>query len=174
MFSYKMKNYALLSDSGELSVKGAALKSRGLEPFQRSFLREGLQLLLQGEAGRIPALRDKYAGAIAKREWPIAMLAKTETLQDTPASYEAKIRKKKRGRNAAYELALRSNREYRAGDQLTYYVTGSKKSVAVHANAKLVSDWDAENRDENIAYYAAKLDALYRKFFEDDYEEIGP
>lgn len=31
MFSYKAKNYALLSEDGKLSIKGAALKSRGLE-----------------------------------------------------------------------------------------------------------------------------------------------
>ena len=35
MFSYKMKNYALLDERGEIVIKGAALKSRGLEPFQR-------------------------------------------------------------------------------------------------------------------------------------------
>ena len=40
MYSYKMKNYALLTAEGEVVIKGAALKSRGLEPFQRSFLRK--------------------------------------------------------------------------------------------------------------------------------------
>src|SRR5881392_2258229 len=35
MFSYKAKNYALLTRDGEVVVKGGALKSRGLEKFQR-------------------------------------------------------------------------------------------------------------------------------------------
>src|SRR6266481_6311846 len=38
MFSYKAKNYALLTKDGEVVIKGGALKSRGLEKFQRVFL----------------------------------------------------------------------------------------------------------------------------------------
>ena len=37
MFSYKAKNYALLTKDGEVIIKGGALKSRGLEKFQRVF-----------------------------------------------------------------------------------------------------------------------------------------
>ena len=92
------------------------------------------------------------------------MLAKTETLQESPAGYAAKVDAKGRGRNAAYELALKSGREYQAGDQISYYVTGSRKSVQVFAAAKLVSEWNPESRDENIPYYLAKLGALCKKF----------
>src|SRR5262249_8287494 len=35
MFSYKAKNYALLTRDGDVIIKGGALKSRGLEKFQR-------------------------------------------------------------------------------------------------------------------------------------------
>jgi len=59
---------------------------------------------------------------------------------------------------------LRSGREYRAGDQLSYYVTGDRADVAVHEHAKLVSEWNPAQRDENIAYYIAKLESLYQKF----------
>ena len=41
MFSYKMKNYALLDEDGKIIIKGAALHSRGLEPFQRNYLHDG-------------------------------------------------------------------------------------------------------------------------------------
>ncbi len=164
MFSYKMKNYALLDDHGEIVIKGAALKSRGLEPFQRSFMEEWLRLKLEEREKEIPGLVRKYRSAIENREWPIQQLAKTETLQDAPSTYAGKISGGDRGRNAAYELALKSGREYRAGDLVSYYVTGNKKSVAVHSSAKLVSEWDPANRDENVPYYLAKLDALVGKF----------
>ena len=164
MYSYKMKNYALLSMDGEMTIKGAALKSRGLEPFQRSFLRELIRMKLEGKDKGIPALKAKYDKAISNREWPIEMLAKTENLQDAPSTYAAKIGGDKRARSAAYELALRSGRDYRAGDQLSFYVTGEKKNVAVHGNAKLVAEWDPKKRDENVPYYMAKLAALYDKF----------
>jgi DNA polymerase elongation subunit (family B) len=171
MFSYRMKNYALLGLDGNLTIKGAALKSRGLEPFQRRFMRELLRMRLSGKDAEVPALKAEYEDAIRNRRWPIRELAKTETLQEAPASYKAKTARSARARNAAYELALASGREYRAGDQVAYYVTGTRKSVAVHEAAKLVSDWNAEKRDENVAYYLAKLDALYAKFAQEETQD---
>ncbi|HTD01006.1 MAG TPA: DNA polymerase domain-containing protein, partial [Chthoniobacterales bacterium] len=44
MFSYKAKNYALLTKDGDVIIKGGALKSRGLEKFQRVFLEEMIKL----------------------------------------------------------------------------------------------------------------------------------
>jgi DNA polymerase I len=164
MFSYAMKNYALLDAAGEVTIKGAALKSRGLEPFQREYLRRWLRSLLEGDQAGIRSLQQEFRSAIAERRWPIRKLAKTETLQDAPATYAAKIGDKARGRNAAYELALKSGRAYRAGDQVTYYITGTRKSVAAHEAARLVSEFNEAQRDENVAYYLAKLDALIGKF----------
>ena len=173
MYSYKMKNYALLHRDGEMTIRGAALKSRGLARFQRSFVRRLLKMKLAGLENEIPGLKDEYDKAIAEGKWPITELAKTVTLQDAPARYATKVQKKSRGRDAAYELALRAEREYRAGDQLTYYVTGEKKSVAAHENSKLVAEWDAKARDENIPYYRAKLDALFKKFYDVGVDQKG-
>jgi DNA polymerase elongation subunit (family B) len=159
-----MKNYALLGANGEIVIKGAALKSRGLEPFQRRFLRELVRIKLEEREGDLAELKATFERAILQHEWPVSELAKTETLLEAPATYAAKIEQKSRSRNAAYELALKSGRDYRAGDQLSYYVTGTKKSVSVHAAAKMVSEWNPVERDENVPYYMSKLDALYEKF----------
>jgi DNA polymerase elongation subunit (family B) len=164
MYSYKMKNYALLCRDGRILIKGAALKSRGVEPFQRQFLEELIRLKLEGRDGELPQLKERYERAIRDREWPIKRLAKTEMLQDAPATYAAKVSKGRRGRSALYELALASRREYRPGDQISYYVTGVRSGVAVHESVKPVSLWNPANRDENIAHYLAKLDALWRRF----------
>jgi len=91
MYSYKMKNYATLDENGEIVIKGAALKSRGLEPFQRDFLRELIRLKLEGRTDELPALKARYEQAIRGREWPIEKLAKTERLQDAAATYAAKV-----------------------------------------------------------------------------------
>ena len=56
MFSYKMKNYALLDEQGRLRIKGSGLRSRGLELFQREWLEEMLTLLLKGEKEKIAAI----------------------------------------------------------------------------------------------------------------------
>ncbi len=159
-----MKNYALLEENGEMIIKGAALKSRGLEPFQRDFMRDAIRCLLEGRDADIGGLKRQYEAAIRDRAWPVERLAKTERLQDSPASYAARQAKGGGARNAVYELALKSGRDYRSGDQISYYVIGTRKTVAVHENARLTSEWDPANRDENTAYYLAKLDALYAKF----------
>ncbi len=164
MFSYKMKNYALLDEQGRLRIKGSGLRSRGLELFQREWLEEMLLLLLRGEREKISALYERYLDDIAHHRKDISWLAKTETLQDSLESYQAKVRAKKRNSAALYELALKAERPYQPGDQISYYVTGSKAKVKISENAKLATDWDANRPDENVEHYKTKLKELYEKF----------
>jgi DNA polymerase I len=164
MFSYKAKNYALLSHEGEVVIKGGALKSRGLEKFQRVFLEEMIKLLMQGKPEAIASLRDDFEKKIRDRQWHIDMLMKTDTLQDSLDKYRAKIGAGGRNRAAAYELALASGRNYKPGEQISYYIKATPKKVAAYEAAKLASDFDPENPDENVDYYVAKLDELVKKF----------
>jgi DNA polymerase, archaea type len=164
MFSYKAKNYALLSEDGKLSIKGAALKSRGLEKFQRVFIERAVRALLEGKPETIPAMHNEFAKALRERVWEPEMFAKNEALQDSLEAYQKKIAASSRNRSAAFELALRSGRKMQAGDRVSYYITGTKKTVKAYESAKLVAEWDPQNRDENTAYYLAKLDELAGKF----------
>src|SRR6266581_4426602 len=164
MFSYKAKNYALLTKDGEVIIKGGALKSRGLEKFQRVFLEEMIKLIMEGKPEAIVDLREKFEKKIRDREWKIDMLMKTDTLQDSLDKYRQKIAGSARNRAAAYELALASGRNYRPGEQISYYITGSGKKLAAYENAKLASNFDPQNRDENVDYYITKLDELVKKF----------
>jgi DNA polymerase elongation subunit (family B) len=164
MFSYKAKNYALLTHDGDVVIKGGALKSRGLEKFQRVFLEEMIKLLMEGKPEAIPQLRDEFEKKIRDREWPVEMLMKTDTLQDSLDKYRAKIGAGGRNRAAAYELALASDRVYKPGEQISYYIKATPKKVAAYEAAKLATDFDPENRDENVDYYVAKLDELVKKF----------
>jgi DNA polymerase, archaea type len=164
MFSYKAKNYALLTKDGDVIIKGGALKSRGLEKFQRVFLEEMIKLIMQEKPEAIGQLRDDFEQKIRNREWNIDMLMKTDTLQDSLDKYRAKIAGSARNRAAAYELALASGRNYKPGDQLSYYVKATPKKVPAYEAAKLASEFDPQNRDENVDYYVAKLDELVKKF----------
>jgi DNA polymerase I len=164
MFSYKAKNYALLTRDGDVIIKGGALKSRGLEKFQRVFLEEMIKLIMQGKPEGIVDLRNDFERSIRNREWNIDMLMKIDTLQDSLDKYRAKIAGSARNRAAAYELALASGRNYRPGDQISYYVKATPKKVPAYEAAKLASEFDPQNRDENIDYYIAKLDDLMKKF----------
>jgi len=164
MFSYKAKNYALLTRSGDVIIKGGALKSRGLEKFQRVFLEEMIKLIMQGRHEEIAELRDQFEKRIRNGELPIEMLMKTDTLQDSLDKYRAKIAGSARNRAAAYELALASGRGYRPGDQISYYIKATPKKVAAYEAAKLASEFDPQNRDENVDYYISKLGELVKKF----------
>ncbi len=164
MFSYKAKNYALLTREGDVIIKGGALKSRGLEKFQRVFLEEMIKLIMQGKSDELGDLRNEFEKKIRNREWKIDMLMKTDALQDSLDKYRAKIAGSARNRAAAYELALASGRNYKPGDQISYYIKVTPKKVPAYEAAKLASEFDPENRDENVDYYVAKLDELVKKF----------
>ncbi len=164
IFSYKMKNYALLSYDGSITLKGSSLRSRGVERYLREFLRETIRLLLLGREGEIEQLYRDYLEKLRQHRFQISWLAKTETLNESPATYQTKLKQGRRNPAAAYEIASASANEYRAGDQISYYVTGHGKGVAAHANCKPVFAYDPLRPDENIEYYMEKLKVMFRKF----------
>ena len=169
MFSYKMKNYALLDYDGRLNITGSGLRSRGLERFQREWMEGMFRHLLRGEPEKIRDLTRHFAEGFEAHRLDIRMFMKTETLQDSLDTYQAKIREGRRNLGAAYQLALTSARAYQPGDQISYYVAGTAKKVKVHEAAKLASQWDPKAPDENVEYYKAKLVELetkFRPFFE--------
>jgi DNA polymerase elongation subunit (family B) len=125
-----------------------------------------IKLIMQGKPEAITDLRNQFEGKIRNREWRIDMLMKTDTLQYSLEKYRAKIASSSRNRAAAYELALASGRNYKPGEQISYYIKATPKKVPAYEAARLASEFDPENRDENIDYYVAKLDELVKKFAE--------
>jgi DNA polymerase elongation subunit (family B) len=123
-----------------------------------------IKMIMQAKPEGIADLRQKFERKIRNREWKIDMLMKTDTLQDSLDKYRTKIAGSARNRAAAYELALASGRNYKPGDQISYYIKATPKKVAAYEAAKLATEFDPENRDENIEYYIAKLHDLVKKF----------
>ena len=168
MFGYKSKNYALLSFDGKISMTGAALKSRGTEPFIRRYIKEFVRLLLTGKEAELPALLEKYTADITAHALPIADFAKREYLSSDPKVYAKKLETKAAKHSAAFDLALASGKTYRQGDAVDYYVTGTKKTVSVTENSRLLADALPDVRDENTAYYLAKLEQTHKKLMSGD------
>jgi DNA polymerase, archaea type len=164
MFSYKMKNYALLGYDGRITIKGSGLKSRGIEKFLREFMREMIRLLMQGEGEMVEELYHTYLNNLQAHQFPISWLSKTETLSESPAGYRTKVKLGKRNPAAAFEIALKSGHEYRAGDQISYYVAGQGKGVTAYENCRPVAGYDPAHPDENVPYYIDKLTQLKKKF----------
>ncbi|MCQ2352763.1 MAG: hypothetical protein MJ033_04735 [Victivallaceae bacterium] len=163
MFSYKSKNYALLDNSGNMTLAGAALKSRALEPFQREFIADCVRALLAGEPQKVALLADELEKAISEHQLPLEKFAKSEVLSDSPENYRKKLDSGTGRRSAAYELALASGRKYASGDRIRFYVTGDRKKVPVVGNSRRLED-APQVRDENVPYYLEKLAALRAMF----------
>lgn len=164
MYCHKMKNYALLDAEGRVTLRGSGLRSRSLEPFLREALEEMLTLALQGRQEEIPGLFDRVSEDLWEHRIPAKKLARTETLSESPEAYQRKIEAGARNRAAAYELAGAGDRRLRAGDTVSYYITGEKATVTAYDNCRMVTEHDPTAPDENPAYYQKKLRELYKKF----------
>ncbi len=164
MFAYKSKNYALQEYSGRIIIKGSALRSRGLEPYLRDFIRDGIELLLAGRGEAVERLFNQYVARLRSRGLDVAWVARSETLSESPDSYREKLRTGKRNRSAAFEIALASGRLYRAGDQVNYYVSGSGKDATAYEQCRPVSAFDPLQPDINLSYYIEKLRHVRKRF----------
>jgi DNA polymerase I len=163
MLSHKVKNYALLDEHGEITVKGSGLKSRGLEPFLHGFIASSLAAILQGKQERILAHYAKLKRSIEQRTIDVRSLAKTDTLIDSLDVYREKVSTGSRNRGAAYEVALKAPRPLRPGDQVSYYIIGEKATVKAFEAAKPLRAFNPAEPDYNVKYYLKKLEQNVKK-----------
>ncbi len=164
MFAYKTKNYALLEYDGRIIIKGSGLRSRGVERYLRDFTGELIRLLLTGKAAAVERLYAEYLVRLRSRELDVAWVARSETLNESPEVYREKVRLGARNRSAAFEIALSSGRVYRAGDHVSYYVSGSGKDVTAYEQSRPLSAFDPAHPDVNVPYYVEKLRNLKKRF----------
>ena len=176
MLSYKKKNYALVSEEGELIVRGSSLISRALELFARRFLRQGIELLLAGDLPGLHALYLQFAQMITTHAWGVVDFCRSEILHDALSTYDQEIQSGSRKPSPAYEAARRSAPYLKPGSRISYYVTGSGTTIRISDHVKLAEEWDPNFPDENSAYYLSRLDecaAKFEGFFEgDDFRRI--
>lgn len=164
MFAYKTKNYALQEYDGRIIVKGSGLRSRGVEPYLREFMREVIELLLTGKAEAVDRLYDRYVARIRSRELDVSWVARSETLNDSPDSYREKLRRGTRNHSAAFEVAISSGKTFRAGDHVSYYVSGFGKGAAAYEQCRPVTAFDPVHPDINVLYYIEKLRHVLKRF----------
>ena len=164
MLAYKVKNYALQGYDGKIIIRGSSLRSRGLESYLREFLREAVELLLTSGGSGLEQVYDRYVARLMGRAFEIGWVARTETLNESPDRYRQKLRAGKRNPSAAFEIALAGERPYRAGDQVSYYISGSRKDAVAYENCRPASAFDPARPDVNIAYYIEKIRHLKKRF----------
>jgi hypothetical protein len=164
MFSYRMKNYALLGYDDRMKVKGSSLKSRSLERFGRNYILQCIGCLLNNDIEGLHALYSALHRTIEEHKLDIRDFARIEVLKDPPEKYRQEVEAGRRNRGAAYELALAADRIHRPGDRIAYYITGRDANVRTFENCKPAEAWDPNFPDENAAYYVKRLDEFSEKF----------
>jgi DNA polymerase elongation subunit (family B) len=164
MFAYKTKNYALLRYDGTIILKGSGLRSRGVEPYLREFMRDVISLLLAGKSRMVERLYEQYISRLRSRGLDAAWVARSETLNESTESYQVKLRSGKRNRSAAFEIALASGKPHHSGDRVSYYVSGSGKDATAYEACRPLAAYNPEHPDINVMYYIEKLRHVLKRF----------
>lgn len=164
MFCYKAKNYALY-DGKRITLRGSALRSRGIEPYLKQ-LSDRLIHYLLGAGGDSPVvLVEDYRQRLGRREMPVAELAKSETLNQNPDAYERLIAEGGKPRRASAEVALQVTPRPRMGERVSYYITAKMKGKGSDwQRARALELYDAVNAPYDPDYYADKLDDWVERY----------
>ena len=164
ILSYKMKNYALLTYDDQIRIKGSSLISRSIEKFGRDFIRRSIESLLADDVESLHQVYANFYKDIFQHRLTVGDFARTETLRDTLEIYSQEIDSGKRNRTASYEVALSTALNWKPGDRISYYFTGSDSNIRGFEHCKHTDDWDPNFPDENTAYYLKRLDEFAKKF----------
>jgi DNA polymerase I len=164
MFCYKAKNYALLAD-GAVTLRGSALRSRGIEPFLKRLGDELIAHLLgirpQSPVESVAGLREK----ITARTLPVEELAKSETLSQNPEAYAQWVAGGGKPRRAAAEVALQLTPRPRMGDRVSYYIGAKAKGQTNDwQRARPVSLFDPVHAPYDPNYYLVKIEDWLERY----------
>ena len=158
MFCYKAKNYALAA-GGEVTLRGSALRSRGIEPFLKRLGDQLIAYLLEVSVDSPVAEVKRLRETIAARTQPVADLAKSETLSQNPEAYEQWVAGGGKPRRAAAEVARQMNPRPRMGERVSYYIgPRTKGQTSDWQRARPLASHDAASAPYDPVYYLQKID----------------
>lgn len=164
MFCYKAKNYALY-DGKKVTIRGSALRSRGIEPFLKKLGNQLIRFLVGASPDSPVALLEDYRGKLAAFGLPVSEVAKSETLSMNPDAYERFIEGGGKPRRASAEAALQLTPRPRMGERVAYYITPKQKGkTSDWQRARPVVLFDPMTAPYDPDYYAKKLDDWIERY----------
>ena len=140
MLSLKLKNYALLSNNGRLTVKGSSLRSRRDEPFLARFLHGVMRAFLELEPADSP--RDLYleiASEILEGRMPPEELARQERITERTFTSDSnrRLARAARGERIGERISVYQRQdgelariEQYGGDEDRDYLLGRLRAMA--------------------------------------------
>jgi DNA polymerase elongation subunit (family B) len=157
MVCYKAKNYALY-DGTVLTLRGSAFRSRAMEPFLQKLTDRLLRHLVGADPQPPGVLWTEYREKIARRELPVADLAKSESLSQAPDAYERSMAEGGKPRRAAAEAALQLEPRPRMGERISYYIGPKAKGRSADwQRARPLQRYDRDTAPYDPSYYLEKL-----------------
>jgi DNA polymerase I len=164
MFCYKAKNYALY-DGKKITLRGSALRSRGIEPYLKR-LSDQLIHFLVGASNESPLIiAEEYRKQLRVLAVPVADIAKSETLSQSPDAYERFVNEGGKPRRAAAEAALQLSPRPKMWERVTYYVTTrSKGRTSDWQRARPLALYDAVAAPYDADYYTEKLNDWIERY----------
>ena len=164
MFCYKAKNYALY-DGKKITLRGSALRSRGMEPFLKKLSDRLIHFLVGAEAESPLVLVDNYRRRLVERAVLVEELAKSETLNQNPDAYERLIAEGGKPRRASAEVALQLTPRPRMGERVSYYITAKAKGkTSDWQRARALALFDVASAPYDPNYYLEKLDDWLERY----------
>ncbi|WP_414661570.1 DNA polymerase domain-containing protein [Horticoccus sp. 23ND18S-11] len=164
MFCYKAKNYALY-DGKKITLRGSALRSRGIEPFLKKLSSQLIRFLLGATAESPLVSWENYRAQLPLRAVPPGELAKSETLSQNPDAYERMIAEGGKPRRAAAEVALQLTPRPRMGERVTYYITARAKGrTSDWQRARPLALYDPVAAPYDPDYYLEKLNDWLERY----------
>lgn len=164
MFCYKAKNYALY-DGKKVTIRGSALRSRGIEPYLKKLGNQLIRFLVGASPESPLKLLEDYRAKLAARALPVEEVAKAEVLSMNPDAYQRFIEGGGKPRRASAEAALLMAKKPRMGERVAYYITAKEKGkTSDWQRARPVERHDASAAPYDPAYYSDKLDDWLERY----------
>jgi DNA polymerase elongation subunit (family B) len=164
MFCYKAKNYALY-DGKKITLRGSALRSRGIEPYLKRLSDQLIRFLVGASPESPVPLVEDYRSRLIARSVPVGEIAKSETLSQNPDAYEQFVAGGGKPRRASAEAALQLTPRPRMGDRVTYYITPKLKGkTSDWQRARPAALHDPATAPYDPDYYTDKLDDWIERY----------
>jgi DNA polymerase elongation subunit (family B) len=188
MFSHEVKNYALLTYSGQLVVRGVALRSSRAEPFGERFLRQALLCTMTNDIAGVHNAYLTTVNALRRRSLSTSDLGARIRLSKTPTAYMASRATHPEPQYEALLAAGRTN--WYPGERVRFYRSRGKNYVWLpeeNIEASINQPWEPEaktdktnaqhRQDYDVEHYLQVLVTSYaarlrKAFLPDDFEQL--
>ena len=148
MLSHEVKNYALLTYSGQLIVHGVALRSSRAEPFGERFLRQALACTMTGDVVGVHNAYLEATDALHQRLLPATDVATRVRLSKSPEVYQGT---RARHTEQAYEALIAAGRtKWNAGERVRFYRDSRGASVWIPDEREEISFEDTGASDMKV------------------------